>query len=278
MTSDAYSEVYAVHDIGTNYPNATGHDPEGEVMPVEESGNVLLLAYAYQHASGKTDLTSNHADLPQQYAHYLEKTGKYPPAQLSLNDALVPLPNQTNLGVKAAVSLAAYGEITSQDNYTRLGKSFADAIWNDRLGTDPDGTHFTTQYGNSTWFLVYNNYPDILFNFDLFPEESYIATSHFYPTVREEAGVPLDGNIVWGQTNWQGFTAATVHGHAREMFIADMHAYISNGMNPVPFSDRYWVGDHDDSQAGEYYSFRARPTLGSHFELWALKGGNLWPG
>lgn len=280
MASDAYNKTYAVHDLGTHYPNATGHDPTGEAMPIEESGNMLILTYAYQLGTGKNDLLTDHSALFKQYALFLATKGEYPDYQLSLNDALGPIANQTNLGAKAAVALAAYGKLTSQPHYNQQGKRFAQAIWSGGLGTNPNDTHYTIQYGNkSSWFMVYNNYPDKLFHFNLFPEESYDATSKFYPTVRTPGGVALDSQLYWGQTNWQSFTAATVHGHARDMLISDLHAYISNGMNQVPFCDRYWVQDNGNHKAGEYWAFRARPTLGSHFALWAMKaGGNVWSG
>lgn len=277
MESDAYSETFAVHDLGTHYPNATGHNPDGEDMPVEESGNILILTYAYQLATGNTDLTSTYSSLLEQYAQYLQKDGKYPSNQLSLNDALGPIANQTNLAMKAAVGLGIYGKITNQDDYTTQGKSIAHALYEERLGTDADGTYFTIQYGNNTWFLVYNHYGDLLFDLDLFSDEAYNATTKFYPTVRKAAGVALEGGIDWGQTNWQGFVAATVDGTTRDLFISDLHAYIANGQNRAPFSDRYWVADSGDNAAGDYFRFRARPTLGSHFALLALQGGNQWP-
>ena len=284
MDSDAYNKTFAVHDLGTHYPNATGHDPNGEDMPVEESGNIIILTHAYELASGKNDLSTTYSSLLKEYAEYLLKDGKYPSNQLSLNDALGPIANQTNLAMKASVGLAIYGEIANDDNYVTEGKEIAQALYEGRLGTDPDGTYFTIQYGNDTWFLVYNHYGDRLFHLDLFSDEAYNATTDFYPTVRDEAGVPLDANVDWGQTNWQGFVAATVDGATRDQFITDLHAYISNGRNDAPFSDRYWVADHDDyvadddgaKRAGDYYRFRARPTLGSHFSLWALQGGNQW--
>ncbi|OJJ39889.1 hypothetical protein ASPWEDRAFT_49741 [Aspergillus wentii DTO 134E9] len=276
VTSDAYSEEYAVHDLGTHYPNATGHDPNGEAMPIEESGNIILLTYAYEKGLGQSDISSNYGSLLQQYAQYLQNNGLYPASQLSLNDALGEVANQTNLAVKAASALGAYGDLTSQTNYTNLGKEFADKIWTDRLGTDADGTYFTFQYGNDTWFETFNHYPDVLFNLDIFPQEVYNATSAFYPTVRQAGGVALKQDLNWGQTNWQSFVGATVTGEARDQYVADLHAYISNGLNPAPFSDRYWVADNGEYKAGEYYVFRARPTLGSHFALWALKGANQW--
>lgn len=276
MASSAYTKTYAVHDIGKHYPNATGHAATGEEMPIEESGNVIFLTYAYQKASGNTDLATTWADQLNQYATYLHQNGLYPAAQLSLNDALGALANQTNLGVKAAVGLATYGALTNQANYTATGKNWCNKIWTQHLGTDPQGTSFLIQYGINPWFLVFNHYPDVLFGLNVFPQDAYTATSAFYPTVRSPAGVPLDGTIGWGQTNWQSFVAATVSGDARDMFIADMHTYISNGLNTAPFSDRYWVQSENGLTAGQAFTFRARPTLGSHFALAALKGANTW--
>ncbi|KAJ5924286.1 hypothetical protein N7466_008473 [Penicillium verhagenii] len=276
MATSAYSENYAVHDLGALYPNATGHLASGESMPIEESGNVIFLAYAYQKASGDTDFYDTYSSQLKTYATYLYNNGLYPAAQLSLNDALGALANQTNLAVKAAVALTAYGKLASDTTYETTGRDWADKIWTDRLGTDADGTRFLIQYDIDPWFLIFNHYPDKLFGLDVFPEDAYNATSDFYPTVRETAGVPLDGSIGWGQTNWQGFGAATVSGEARDIFINDIWAYISNGLNTAPFCDRYWVTASDGYTAGESYSFRARPTLGSHFALAALSGANTW--
>ncbi|KAJ5108304.1 hypothetical protein N7456_004979 [Penicillium angulare] len=276
MATDAYSENYAVHDLGANYPNATGHVSSGESMPIEESGNIIFLTYAYQLASGETDLYDTYSSQIKTYATYLENNGLYPASQLSLNDALGELANQTNLAVKAAVGLATYGKLADDTSYITTGRDWADKIWTDHLGTDEAGTRFLIQYDITPWFLVYNHYPDVLFGLDVFPDEAYNATSDFYPTVRQDAGIPLDGSLEWGQTNWQGFGAATVSGEARDIFINDIWAYISNGLNTAPFSDKYWTSSGSGYTAGEYNSFRARPTLGSHFALAALSGANTW--
>ncbi|KAJ5385872.1 hypothetical protein N7509_008413 [Penicillium cosmopolitanum] len=276
QASDAYTKEYAVHEIGANYPNATGHPADGEEMPIEESGNIIILTYAYEKASGNTDLSDTYSAQLKQFAEYLYENGLYPASQLSLNDALGELANQTNLAVKAAVGLATYGALTDQKNYTTTGREWADKIWTDHLGTDDAGTRFLIQYDTTPWFLVFNHYPDVLFDLDVFPDEAYNATTDFYPTVRETAGVPLDGAIGWGQTNWQSFVAATVTGDTRDLFISDLHAYLSNGLNTAPWSDRYWVEASNGYSAGQSYSFRARPTLGSHFALAALSGANIW--
>ena len=45
--SGQYPNTYAMHDLGTHFPNATGH-PDGidEYMPVEECGNILIMGLA----------------------------------------------------------------------------------------------------------------------------------------------------------------------------------------------------------------------------------------
>ena len=45
--SGQYPNKYAMHDLGTHFPNATGHpDGNDEYMPVEECGNILILGLA----------------------------------------------------------------------------------------------------------------------------------------------------------------------------------------------------------------------------------------
>ncbi|KAJ5577640.1 uncharacterized protein N7459_006604 [Penicillium hispanicum] len=45
--SGQYPNTYAMHDLGTHFPNATGHpDGNDEYMPVEECGNILIMGLA----------------------------------------------------------------------------------------------------------------------------------------------------------------------------------------------------------------------------------------
>ena len=57
--SGQYPNDYMMHDLGAHFPNATGHpDGRDEYMPVEESGDILILALAlvnslkYSHNAG----------------------------------------------------------------------------------------------------------------------------------------------------------------------------------------------------------------------------------
>lgn len=269
--------------MGAHYPNSTGHDDGlDEAMPIEQCGNLQVLALAYQKATGDTSWTAEYADLFKKYADYLVDNGLYPANQLSTNDGIGAFTNMTNLGVKAAVGLAAYGELTSQSNYTDLGRSFADQIYGTNTGGDGLGTEisdstnasfFTLTYQDPTYFMVFNTYPDQLFNLSVFPDESYTALSDFYPTVRQPAGVALEGAIKWAKTDWQIWVAAVSEADTQSMFVNDLYAYVSNGENTAPFADRYWSDGDEVGLAAQ--SFRARPTLGGHFAIAALKQGVL---
>lgn len=47
MLSGQYPNTYTMHDLGTHFPNATGHpDGKDEYMPVEECGNILIMGLA----------------------------------------------------------------------------------------------------------------------------------------------------------------------------------------------------------------------------------------
>jgi hypothetical protein len=257
-------------------------------MPVEESGNLLALMYMYELASGDTEYKTPFLGILKTYADYLVENGLHPVRQYSTDDGAGEAANQTGLAVKSAIALNAYGVMTKQPKYCDTGRHFADVLYNQTLGTNPDRIRFTMFQGEGeTWSLRFNLYLDVLLKLNSFPTEAYRMQTDFYPTVRKEAGVPLDSRDSWAKTDWMVFAAATamVPGVAdenvRDMFISDIHAYISNGKNDVPFSDKFWTetklgldGKHHD--IGTYDGYRARPVAGGHFALLALEGPSQW--
>jgi hypothetical protein len=285
----AWPHNYTIHDIGAHYLNATGHDDgEAQKMPVEESGNLLALMYMYELASGDTDYKNQFLDMLKTYADYLVENGLYPNRQFSTDDGAGEAANQTGLAVKSAIGLNAYGVMTNQPKYCDIGRQFADVLYNQTLGTDPDRTRFTMFQGEAeTWSLQFNLYLDVLLKLNTFPVEAYRMQTDFYPTVRKEAGVPLDSRDSWAKTDWMVFAAATAmapgvtNEGVRDMFINDIHAYMSNGKNAAPFSDKFWTEsklglDGKQHEIGSYDGYRARPVVGGHFALLALEGPDQW--
>ncbi|KAK4951597.1 hypothetical protein LTR10_010574 [Elasticomyces elasticus] len=280
MASGDWPLGYAIHDLGAAYPNATGHnDGIAEEMPVEECGNILTLAFMYQLATGDKKWAEQYSSLLQLYADYLVENGLYPTQQLSSDDGLGDIANQTELAIKAAIGLNAYGVMTGQTNYSDVGKAFAKTLYDDKDGTDDKRTHFTCYQGeDESWGMAYNLYPDVLLNLSTFPTAAYAMQSSFYPTVRMPGGVPLDDLVDWGKTDWMMFAAATAvapdvgNEGVRDMFIDDVHAYITNGINAVPFSDKFHLQDNGSFVTGQWNQYLARPVVAGHFALMALDG------
>ena len=280
MAAGPWPHNFTVHDIGTHYPNATGHDNGiAEQMPVEECGNVILLAYMYQCATGDSEWINQYSALFKLYADYLVLNGLYPTAQFSSDDGAGPIANQTGLTIKSAIALSAYGRMSGQSNYSNTGRSFADTLYEKDIGTDSARTHFTlTQYDDSSWGMEYNLFMDVLLGLNTFPTEAYAMEANYYPSVRSELGVALDSRVDWGKTDWMHFAAATtmapgVENEAtRDMFIDDVHAFLTNGQSYVPFSDNFFVETNGSDIAGTFELYRARPVVGGHFALMALRG------
>jgi hypothetical protein len=260
-------------------------------MPVEESGNLILLAYAYITATEDTAWGQKYRSIFTKYADYLVTGGLNEPVQLATNDCCGPLANQTNLAIKAAIALNAYGKLFNAANYSSVGVGFANELYTNGLGLDSARTHFKLQYGtgvkygnDSDYAVVFNIFPDILFNLSTFPSSAFDMLVNYYPTQNGQTGVPLDSRVDWSSTfwtHWAGAAGAKQTGgiKVRDMFIDNVWRFMTNGLNTPPFSDRWFavpgsgglVGGTGDV-VGAFDSWRNRPVVGGHFAVLALNG------
>ena len=290
LNTGRWEQPFAIHDIGTHYPNATGHDDQKEEdMPVEESGNLILLVYAYVISTGNHAWASRYQPLIQKYADFLVTGGLNETIQLATNDCCGPLANQTNLAIKAAIALNAYGKLFNASEYSAIGVEFANELYTNGLGLDSARTHFKLQYGpnveyneDADYAVVFNVYPDILFSLSTFPPSTFNMLASYYPTIQGEAGVALDSRVDWSSTFWTNWAAAASPGAGnatRNLFVDDVWRFMTNGLNTPPFSDRWFaipgsgglVGGMGDLVGG-FDAWRNRPVVGGHFATLALEG------
>ena len=82
-----YPNMYSMHDLGSRYPNATGH-PAGddEKQPLEECGNMLIMTLAYAQRANDTAYLSKHYALLDQWTQYLIEEALIPANQISTDD------------------------------------------------------------------------------------------------------------------------------------------------------------------------------------------------
>lgn len=82
-----YPNRWSMHDLGSHYPNATGHtDGNDEQMPLEECGDMLIMSLAYYLASQDLDFLTTNYKLLDQWTQFLVDDALYPANQISTDD------------------------------------------------------------------------------------------------------------------------------------------------------------------------------------------------
>jgi hypothetical protein len=271
-----YPNKSAIHDLGTHYPNATGHpDGSDEPMPLEECGNHMVMMLAYVQLSGNSDYINQHYPILKQWAEYLVTDSLLPALQLSTDDFAGHLANQTNLALKGIIGLEAMsqisriiGETADADNYTAVAHDYISRWIDLGMNKDADPPHAILNYGNETTHgLLYNLYNDRLLNLNFVPQEIYDIQSDFYPTIKENYGVPLDTRNDYTKSDWEIFCAAIASQETRDMFIKDLVRWVGETTNSHPFTDLY---ETSDGRQPDGIDFKARPVMGGIFALLLL--------
>ncbi|KAK7064805.1 DUF1793-domain-containing protein [Favolaschia claudopus] len=267
-----YPNKWSVHDVGAHYPKADGHnDGTDEAMPVEESGNMLILSLGYARATNDLSQIKRYKNLLDQWTQFLIEDSLIPANQLSTDDFAGQLVNQTNLAIKGIIGIKCMAEISKllgdtkkADNYSSIAADYV-TKWT-ALATSKTGPHLTLNYGNdASWGLAYNLYSDLHLDLKLFPQSLYEQQTAWYKSVANEYGVPLDTRHTYTKTDWEVWTAAIMSDvEGRDLFINGLKKYLSDGSNRAPFSDWY------DTKTGVTSGFIARPVVGGHLALMIL--------
>ncbi|CAK7198373.1 hypothetical protein SEUCBS139899_001034 [Sporothrix eucalyptigena] len=278
-----YPNSYCAHDIGAQFPNATGHvDGNDEYMPVEESGNFILLAYAYYRFAEDTQQATawlrSHYPLLRQFAQYLVEYALVPAAQLSTDDFAGTLANQTNLAIKGILGMAALGEmaqivgeVNDASRYARLARDNY-RQWT-TFAVDPTGHEHTllAYQWRSSWGLLYNVYMDLLLDLGIVGEDIYSMQSAWYAQVSQVFGVPLDSRHHYTKSDWMMWAAATSSPSTRRLLVTSLAYWLNYTTTEHPFADLFEVvGTGYYPQVPQDIRFQARPVVGGHFAILAL--------
>ncbi|KAJ5530624.1 hypothetical protein N7527_004017 [Penicillium freii] len=265
-----YPNNYSMHDLGSAYPNATGHsDGSDEKMPLEECGDMLIMSLAYAQKSGDSDFLNDHYALLTQWTSYLVEDSLYPANQISTDDFAGSLANQTNLALKGMIGIQAMavianwtGHTADAANYSSIAKDYI-TQWQDlAIAKDANPPRTTLSYGDTASHgLLYNLFADAQLGLDLVPQSVYQMQSNFYPTVANKYGVPLDTRHDYTKGDWECFAAAVSSVDTRTMFIKDLATWINETPTNRPLTDLY------DTISGNYpqNTFVARPVIGGSF-------------
>jgi hypothetical protein len=274
---------FAPHDLGT-YPLADGQvygggeTTEENQMPVEESGNLLILADAMSQEQGHWDFVRTYWPQFTQWAEYLRDKGLDPENQLSTDDFAGHLAHNSNLSIKAIEALAAYAQMAQA-----LGKSDVAAQYS-RLAAEMatkwqsmaiDGDHYKLAFDKlGTWSQKYNLVWDQILGLHLFPAQVRQTEVAFYLQHLNIYGLPLDNRRDYTKLDWEIWTAtladAPQPGNPNPFaaLMAPIGRWINEGPTRVPLTDWY------DTKTGKQMAFQARSVVGGVY-IKALADGAM---
>ena len=260
--SGRWKKNFAAHDVGT-YPLANGQTYQ-EDMPVEETGNMLIMTTAIAIADGNADYAAKHWETLTIWSNYLAEEGLDPENQLCTEDFAGHLAHNANLSAKAIMAIAGYGRLAKMLNkpeeakkYTEMAKKMA-IEWERKAN---DGDHYRLAFDRpDTWSQKYNFVWDKTLGMNVLPTEIMKKEVAFYLKNQNKYGLPLDNRFTWGKiddTVWSA-TMADSESDFQEL-IRPIWKYVNETSSRVPLGDWY------ETLNADYINFRARSVVGGVF-------------
>ena len=260
---------FSPHDLG-QYPLANGQvygggeKTEDDQMPVEESGNMLILVDALARAQNSPQLAERYWPQLTKWADYLKEKGLDPENQLTTDDFAGHVAHNANLSIKAIDALAAYADLAhllKRDSiateYTATAKSMA-AKW---ITMAQEGDHYKLAFNSpGTWSQKYNLVWDKLLDYNLFPNSVRESDVAYYLTKLNQYGLPLDSRADYTKLDWSIWTATLTSNREQFDRIVDpIYRWTNETSSRVPMTDWY------DTKTGKQIGFQARSVVGGVF-------------
>ena len=261
--SNRWKFANAPHDLGT-YPQVFGRDDGGEGMPVEESGNMIILTDAIAHAEEDPEFADLYWPQLTQWAKFLEQYGLDPEDQLCTDDFMGHLAHNANLSIKAIVALGAYGDLCYMRGDNAAGKKYLEMARADAahwVQVSDAGDHSLLAFDKpNTWSQKYNLVWDRILGLNIFPPSVASKEIAFYKTVMQPYGLPLDSRTHLTKTDWTTWSASMATSPQDfQFFIAPVYRYLNETTTRDPIADSYMT---DDPKSG---GMHARPVVGGFF-------------
>jgi hypothetical protein len=260
--SGKWTKPFAAHDIG-KYPQANGQTYRAD-MPLEESGNMLILTVAIATVEGNAAYAEKHWATLTTWTDYLVEKGLDPENQLCTDDFAGHFAHNANLSIKAILGIASYGRLAEMlgkkdiaEKYTAQARNMA-AEW---VKLADDGDHYRLTFDQpGTWSQKYNIVWDKLLKLDIFSKTIVEKEIPYYLTMQNDYGLPLDSRKTYTKSDWIMWTATLAKDKATfEQFIRPLHRFMNETIDRVPMSDCYFT----DSQKRR--SYQARSVVGGYF-------------
>ncbi len=258
-----WPQPYSLHDLG-GYPIANGHPGGGgELMPVEESGNMIIMTAAISEADGNTQFAQKFWPLITTWVKFLRKRGFDPGKQLSTNDFLGPVAHNANLSIKAIIAMGAYGKLCQMRGLTAQAASYHALArrWAKKwMKIDATGNHYRMAFNQpNSWSMLYNLAWDQVLHLHIFPMSVRRKQMAFYMTKLNKYGLPDRSTVTQTKTDFETWTATLATKPAQfHAIINRIYKFLDQSPARVGLADQYGTRR---AWAGMY----ARPVMGAAF-------------
>lgn len=257
-----WKKPFAAHDVGT-YPLANGQTYGGD-MPVEESGNMLIVTAAIATMEGNANYAASHWPTLTTWADYLVENGLDPENQLCTDDFAGHFAHNANLSIKAIIGIASYARLAEMLGKKEIAARYFATARKMAEKWEPmanDGNHYKLTFDKpGTWSQKYNLVWDKLLGLDIFPASIAKKEIEYYLTRQNAFGLPLDCRRTYTKTDWIMWTATMSPDKDTFMkFITPVFRFFNETTDRVPMSD--WVF----TERPEMQGFQARAVVAGYF-------------
>lgn len=274
--SEEWIYDFAPHDAG-RYPLVNGQvygckqstpeckHPLHMQMPVEECGNMLIMAAAVAVAQGNLSFIRDYLDVYENWAKYLIRYGADPENQLCTDDFAGHLAHNCNLSLKAIMGLAGVsiifkmaGQKRKSASYMAKAKEMAKQ-W-EITASNGDGSCRLAFDRPDTFSMKYNAVWDKLFGTEIFnpsviQSELNSNFAHVNPY-----GMPLDNRATYTKSDWLVWVATMMESREDfERFIEPLWKAYNYSPSRIPMTDWY------DTVTSVVRGFRHRSVMGGIF-------------
>ena len=233
-------------------------------MPLEESGNMVILAGAICKIENSAEYAEKHWGALTTWTNYLVENGLDPENQLCTDDFAGHLARNANLSIKSIVGIAAYADMARMagktevaDEYEAKARDMA-AKWK-QMATQGDHYRLTFNEGD-TWSQKYNLVWDKLLGYNVFDADIASTEVAYYLTKMNEYGLPLDSRKSYTKSDWLVWSATMAESQEDfQALVNPIWNFMNETVDRIPMTDWYYT------DTKHHVGFRARSVVGGYY-------------
>jgi hypothetical protein len=261
-----YNLAWAPHHLG-HWPVCNIKPSQQEQMPIEETGNMMLMLAAIAKQQGTVAWLDQYWSLLAGWGDYLVSALPDPGDQLCTDDFEGPSPHNSNLALKGIAGIGAYavllhtqGDEQGSTKYANIAATYA-MQWSMNASDASEGCYRLQYNLPGTWSLKYNALFHQFLGLHAFNASMLQTAEACYGKRLNKYGVPLDDRATFTKGDWMMWVAAMGTDDQFTPLAQALYDFCNESPDRVPLSDWY------DTKSAKVKGFRARPVVGG---FWAM--------